>query len=387
MNLKHAFPSTVNSATPATKPASGSPWTPDPNIRWHFDIDIVGGCNLRCPTCPVGNLPDIRVAKGYMQPSLLEQIVRKAIQECNRLQISLYNWTEPFIHPKLGEMIRVVRSHDLRCLVSSNLNIIKNIDDVMAADPTRLRTSVSGFSQETYGITHKSGDIDLVKKNMALVARARDRNHSSTELELCFHRYLGNHEEEDQMRRYAESLGFKFVPVWAYFMPLEKVLAYADADAIDVRLTEEDRSVIDRLALPLDKALAASKKYRDKPCVLQEQQLAITLNGDVMLCCSVYDQSKYTLGSYLDMPLREIQEKKYQQSICGTCMKNGAHSLAVYGAEELDQIALANVAEHHPDAKLKGMQERARERHRLDQRLLRKAKRGYRKVRRKIAAG
>ena len=106
-----------------------------------------------------------------------------------------------------------------------------------------------------------------------------------------------------------------------------------------------------------------------------------------MLCCSVYDQSKYTLGSYLDMPLREIQEKKYQQSICGTCMKNGAHSLAVYGAEELDQIALANVAEHHPDAKLKGMQERARERHRLDQRLMRKDKKGYQKVRRKIAAG
>lgn len=105
-----------------------------------------------------------------------------------------------------------------------------------------------------------------------------------------------------------------------------------------------------------------------------------------MLCCTVYDQSKYTLGSYLDMPLHEIQEKKYKQSICGTCMKNGAHSLAVYGAEELDQIALANVAEHHPDAKLKGMQELARDRQRLDKRLMRKVKKSYRKARRKIAA-
>jgi hypothetical protein len=169
-------------------------------------------------------------------------------------------------------------------------------------------------------------------------------------------------------------------------MPLEKVLAYADEDAIDVRLTEEDRTVIDKLALPLDKALEVSRKFRDKPCILQEEQLAITVKGDVMLCCTLYDQSKYTLGSYLDMPLHEIQEKKYQQSICGTCMKNGAHSLAVYGAEELDQIALDNVAEHHPDAMLKGMRELAHDRHKPGQRLMRKVKKSYHKLRRKIAA-
>ena len=33
-------------------------------VRWLFDVDIVGRCNLRCPSCPVGNsaeAPELRL--------------------------------------------------------------------------------------------------------------------------------------------------------------------------------------------------------------------------------------------------------------------------------------------------------------------------------------
>ena len=33
----------------------GQPWVLDPKTKWQFDIDVVGSCNLRCPSCPVGN--------------------------------------------------------------------------------------------------------------------------------------------------------------------------------------------------------------------------------------------------------------------------------------------------------------------------------------------
>ncbi len=363
-------------------------WTPDPKIKWQFDIDIVGSCNLRCPSCPVGNLSEARTTEKYMRPDLLDRIVRKATSECRVTGVYLYNWTEPFLHPNLPEMIRVVRSHKVPCGLSTNLNLTGDFDGVLEANPHMFKVSVSGFTQETYGQTHRRGDIEVVKRNMEEVARAKERAGSTTRLVVAFHRYLGNHEDEAAMRDYAESLGYEFEPAWAYLMPLEKMLAFVGSDATDVKINGEDQRIIDRLALPLGAAVEAAKNVREQPCSLRERQMAITANGEVMLCCTTFDQSKYKLGSYLDTPLDELQEMKYRHSLCGACMDNGLHVLFTYGAEGLDEIALENVARHHPDAKLKGAKQLRSERRPHGIRAWPyKAKREYQRLRSKLRAG
>ncbi len=359
-------------------------WRPDPSIKWHFDIDVVGSCNLRCPSCPVGNSWDARTPTAYMRPELLRKIMDKATSECGRLDVALYNWTEPFLHPKLAEMIRVVRSYGVSCGLSTNLNLINNLDAIMQADPGMLKISLSGFTQDTYRVTHRRGDIEVVKRNMAAVAEARSRARSATRIEVIFHRYLGNHGDEARMGEYAESLGFEFTPVWAYLMPLEKALAFAAGGADDARLSDGDRALIDRLALPLDRAIEAAKRARAPTCSLRDRQMTLTPKGDVMLCCTVYDQSKYTLGAYLDIPLDELQEMKYRHRQCGTCMKHGLHTLFTYASEEFDRLALDNVARRHPDARLEGMG--ARERRGI-RGLPRRAKREYDKLRARLGIG
>jgi MoaA/NifB/PqqE/SkfB family radical SAM enzyme len=329
-------------------------------MMWHFNVDVVAGCNLRCPSCPVGNSPGANTARGYMTPELLGEIVDKARAECERVKFSLYNWTEPFLHPRLHEMVGAARSRGVRCGISSNFNIIRNIDAVMEANPTYLKMSVSGFTQESYGVTHEKGDIEVVKENMAIVAEAKRRARATTRLTVPFHRYLGNHEDEERMRGYAESLGFEFNPAWAFLMPLEKALAFADPETTDVTLTETDRAIIARLALPLDQAIAESRTH-PMPCKLRDEQMTIDCQGNVMLCCTVYDSERYRLGSYLDMPLEKLQALKYEHPQCESCMRNGLHVLFTYGAgERLDEIAIENVAKHHPDANLLGMREHAR---------------------------
>ncbi len=332
--------------------------------KWQFNVDIVGSCNLSCPSCPVGNSRGINQPTRYMKPELLDRIVRKAKQETRgRIDFALYNWTEPLLHPDLPEMIRVVNGHGLHCGLSSNIQIVKDIDAIMDANPHYLKISVSGFTQETYGVTHRGGDIELVKENMRIVAEAKARAGATTKLSVPFHRYLGNHEDERHMREYAEELGFEFNPAWAYLMPLEKVLAFAEPAATDVRLEAEDRELIDRLALPLGPALRASKEEQEPYCKLRDQQMAITSEGDVMLCCAVYDQGKYTLGPFLDIPLEELQARKHRHDQCASCMKNGLHVLFTYGSDQLDRLALENVARVHPEAQFTAMRE-SRQRHR-----------------------
>jgi hypothetical protein len=256
-------------------------------------------------------------------------------------------------------MVRVVTGHGLPVGLSSNLNILRNIDAVMEANPTYLKVSVSGFEQSSYEITHRRGDIEKVKENMRLVAEARTRAGATTRLEVPFHRYLGNHEQEAQMTEFATDLGYEMTPVWAYMTSLEKALAFAEPEATDIVLTAEDRDLMSRLALPMDEALEVARKHAIPECRLRDRQLAINCEGHVTLCCTVFDPVKYGIGSYLDLPLSEIQLLKSKHEACGSCMKNGIHTLFMYeAAKEFDEIAVANVERHYPGTHLVGMADR-----------------------------
>jgi pyruvate-formate lyase-activating enzyme len=319
---------------------------------FNLDIDIVGTCNLRCPSCPVGNSPELRTRSGIMPRDLLEAILDKALAECQLSFVSLFNWTEPFLHPRLADMIRAVRSRGLPCALSSNLNVTADFCSVLRADPTLLRVSLSGFRQEIYGKTHRHGNIERVKQNMREVAQAKRLTGSDIDLHVLFHRYLGNHEDEFQMRAFAESLGFQFQPVWAYLMPLEKNLAFLGESDTGTSITSGDRTLIESLALRPDEASQAARPYRDQPCVLQTRRLAIDHEGKIQLCCATFDRARYTVADFLKTPLSEIQQRRRDHSLCATCAKHGLHIVAVYGAPEFEQVARDRVRAAFPDLEL-----------------------------------
>src|SRR6185295_18373724 len=145
---------------------------------------------------------------------------------------------------------------------------------------------------------------------------------------------------------------FQFEPVWAMMMPVEKILAYADHAPESVSLTQEDRQLIDNLALPLGKALVAAKTQESRSCTLQDDQMTLDHTGKVSLCCGVY-VGKYNLASYLERSLEELQALKYKQDICKTCMSCGVPVYITYAIPELDRLAADNVDPKH--AKLLGL--------------------------------
>lgn len=294
-------------------------------------------------------MPGMQLQSGYMKPEFLDKLVTKALSECHVTNFALYNWTEPFIHPHLAEMVRVVKAHGIGCDLSTNLNLSKQIEPVVAAGPDQIKISLSGFNQENYGITHRGGDIELVKDNMKRLAAAKKTSGSNTRIIIAFHRYLHNQADELEMRAFAQSLDFDFTTYWAYLMPLEKNLAFLGHEDASANLDDDDRSLIDRLALPLDQAIEVAKAAPARDCQLRARQMAINSHGDVMLCCSVFDQSRYTLAPFLDTPLAELQAMKYGHDMCDTCMNEGLHVLMTYGDDSLEQLALDRVRRENPD--------------------------------------
>jgi hypothetical protein len=126
-----------------TVEARPAPATPP---RFSFYIDIFGYCNLRCPSCPVGNWEDDASVfhHGVMSRALLETILDKAMAECTIAGVALFNWTEPLLHPAVHELIAAVRARAVHCAISTNLHVLREPDLLMRANPgygSRFRDS------------------------------------------------------------------------------------------------------------------------------------------------------------------------------------------------------------------------------------------------------
>jgi MoaA/NifB/PqqE/SkfB family radical SAM enzyme len=315
-----------------------------------FDIDVVGASNLRCPSCPQGNVVGYRLPHGNMEPELLKRIVDKAQGECRVRQINLFAWAEPLLHPQLPELVNIVQARGIPCHLSSNLNILPHADAIMAANPASFKISASGYTQEIYGFSHRGGNVAKVKKHMQELAKAKKRANAATRIYVNYHRYRHNLKEEPLMREYAASLGIGFEPVWALMLPLEKIIGHLEGVEDKFSLTEEDDQLIEHLALPFKEALASARQERDQPCRLRDSQISLDFQGNVQLCCGVFDASRFTLGHFIDMSLDEIQEIRNNHAMCARCLPLGGHVYLTYGIQNLLQLVMANISQE--DVKL-----------------------------------
>jgi pyruvate-formate lyase-activating enzyme len=342
-------PRAPNQSDDAIADAALAPRPAPPSLT--FYVDVFGYCNLRCPSCPVGNWGDDPGVfhHGLMSTALLEAILDKAVTECTVAGVALFNWTEPLLHPAIHELIRVVRTRGIHCSISTNLNVLRDPALLMAAGPDWLRVSVSGFTQDVYARGHAAGDIETVKRNMRRLAEAKARTAASTDLEVYYHKYVDNEADEAPMRAYAEALGYRFASDWALIMPLEKTLTIADPANPRATLTRQDRATLDRLALKTAEAIAVTSKHKVTSCSLQEDFVVLDVNANVILCCTCLASKANTIGNYLAMPIAAIQSARRSHPLCKPCMSFGFPLLANYAVGGLDELALEERAAYRSE--------------------------------------
>ena len=325
-------------------------------------VGITGSCNLRCPSCAAGNMPEINRPGQYMSVDTYRDVLKKATSESRISAVCLFITTEPLLHPHLNEIIRVTNSFNIPCMISTNLNLLpRDVDDFFAANPASLRVSLSGYFQETYERTHRGGRIDRVKENIKIMADAWKRAGSKSHFEIHYHRYIGNLDEEILMKRFAKELGLEFTTNWAGFHPYEKHLSELEPDSGFPAFTDEDRALLQILPAVAGPSIKESifyqensllKKYNDLPCTVQSAYLFVDWRGQTQLCCAMGDTEKFSLGSYLDMPLGEIQGTKDKHEICRICKKNSGHVIVSLGYQDigssyLDSVCMKNILDYY----------------------------------------
>ena len=311
-------------------------------------IDIVGRCNLKCPSCPMGNSFDKGSVGGSMSPDLLAKILTKLVKEKSVDYVGLYNWTEPLLHPRIGEMIRVVKSFGLPCYISTNLNVVKHLEEVVLAAPEFLRISVSGFSNHVYQKQHSGGDIEVVKENMRILASLIEKHKPNIHVQVYYLRWLGNMDDEFLMQHYAESLGFSFKPDWTWLSPIEKVVTiFTGGEGV----SEDDLNTAANLSRPFVKTILAARKIKNiDACSFLSEYIVLDCTGGVSLCCGVYDQNRFTVGNYLEHSWDDFIKLKMQNancmSMCKQCMDLGLPELG-QSNQEFNALAAINMLERY----------------------------------------
>jgi MoaA/NifB/PqqE/SkfB family radical SAM enzyme len=111
-----------------------------------FQIDIGNVCNLRCPYCPTGNGRTPAREKGLMSMQTFEVVLHRI--ERHARFVSLFNWGEPFLHPRLLDMIRAFAERGIRTHLDSNLSVRafsdRDAEEICASGLESLFGSIDG---------------------------------------------------------------------------------------------------------------------------------------------------------------------------------------------------------------------------------------------------
>ncbi len=308
-------------------------------IYW---VDVSGTCNLKCPSCATGNYIDSdftagRNPTGFMDLALYQKILTKikADNVSDRIEIHLYTWGEPLLHPKIAKFVDMTKKMGFACGLSSNLNIEKNLKEIVKSGPDYFRISLSGFYQKNYKETHRGGDIRQVKSNMYRLRHLMDQYKSKIAVQVLYHVYKHNAGDDLLMMvKLCEELKFSLDPVWAFFTPFEKNIDYLNG-----KISNEDRKVIDTLAIDPRKVSEAALPYRDQDCNLRKTQMTLNVDGSVQLCCATFDKAHVVANSFLDKPHKELQKLRYENDMCRICMNKGQHVYLTYQVgDKMDEL-------------------------------------------------
>lgn len=322
---------------------SGAIGEPQIKMRpWRVFLETNSACNLKCPSCTKGNQgTGYEHLNGIMDFGLMEKCIEKIRNENNQAIVFLYGNSEPFVHPRLWECISMVKRYGLRCEMSSNLNYIHHVDEVLSAGLDYMIISLSGFTQEVYVKGHAGGNIEKVKANMKIIGEANSKLEKPVDINVNYHVYKDNAHELELMREYAKECGLGLFTSNARAISMENTIQYLrerDPESTPYEVqegqpdwnkllpppTQQWRDAMDRLKIPPQNAREMYKDYAPStlcPVGAGAMFTFIRHDGKVQLCACTADRRITVSDNYLTTSVDEMVERRVNHPICQQCVK------------------------------------------------------------------
>jgi len=313
----------------------------------NISIEISGRCNAKCPYCARQRFEQ-RYAGKNMSPILFEQILDHLIEiglihrEHGRI-IYLYNWGEPFLNPKINEILKILQKNNQSGGVSSNFIKIPKIDRDTLQILSEVKFSLSGFSQDSYSKIHGASLKTVLSHFEDFYELIRNYS-PNTKIIIAWHRYKFNEQELFEAFQYFHRPGIHFSPSIAYLNDLHEMLDYAKGELSENRKKQAEKDLfLDHIS----EGLAYHKKRSKNYLCFMWNYLVVDETGQLLLCCGMSNKDhNHILGNVLKMSSEEIWQKKLSDSICSNCILSGVpRALGPIGHKNIPNVRLRNSIE------------------------------------------
>jgi len=160
-----------------------------------LNIETTNVCNLKCPMCPRTTVMDRPAV--HMEIDVFEKIVEEAARH-GVSAVWLHVFGEPILHPKIGDMIRMLKRHDniKNVGLSSNCNLLTEERSriILEAGLDRIILSLDAVDESTYKLV-RGGAYDKALRNVKTFLETRRRLKAPTTVQIsCIDMHL-NHDD------------------------------------------------------------------------------------------------------------------------------------------------------------------------------------------------
>jgi len=255
---------------------------------------------------------------GFVSPILFEktlQTLRKKQIAGDETVIALYCWGEPFLHPQLPELIKIINGHSFRYGFSTNASKIPLVDAAFVNNLDHLWFSMPGFSEKSYRRVH-GFSFDVIINNIKRITEAAKAQRFSN-IAIRYHVYQFNVDELMRCREFADELGIRFEPAYAILNNWSLVNGYFD-NTLDVRMLRQISQ--DVFCHGIDEAIAKAPMDYDCP---QYQHFVLDEQSNVSICCQVSRDEQFRCGDLFAGDMDEMMQYRRNNPVCKACIGKG----------------------------------------------------------------
>lgn len=283
-------------------------------------VEIAGKCNARCKWCVTGraNRAGRALPGAFMEPEALERVIAhlrdKAVITPDAV-FSLYNWGEPFLHPRFQEIVEVLTRAGHEFIISTNLSRFTPFDEPDALRKLRaVVVSMPGFSQASYDRIH-GFPFERIRDNIVAMLENYRAHGFRGKVQIKSHIYQFNLDELGDLLAFAKAQDIGVQPTYASFADLDLFMRYLE----DAMPREELREVAQDLLLDrLVKDRGGMPKGYDCPYY---NALLLDERANIVTCCMVTkEMDDFVIGNLFDTDPADIDRLKRAQPVCRRCL-------------------------------------------------------------------
>lgn len=282
-------------------------------------VDIYSGCNVKCTSCPQGNMNNLREIKS-MSFDNYKLVLNKLLKGIPLLScIELFTWGEPLLNKELPNIIKYTKKKEIPSILSTNLQNIDILEETLKEEPTALYITVNDV-ENGYERHMKGASWKILLNNLSILSSFVSKYELEIIIEVRIFAY-----KNTSMQKVNEFIGFcKRINLKCrlndtYLNPYDNYLDICFGEEV----SENARLNLKNNVFSFDKVLDIAKKDISLPCLSQRIFPIINANLSVGLCHTYY--TPVIVNNFLEISWENLLKIRHNQVQCEMCQSYALH--------------------------------------------------------------